>query len=255
MKFTQTHTRTWTTDLDDFQIVDSNDEVVVYLEQDTDPQNPREEYENIGTLVQPYDSRDTSLTDKNCEDIAATLKDFFDGEYTTEGQYGDPDGEPPVPQEGELPFTYDSPNYDPNRPGDLQRFIKDQFGADLIYGIDVATQSGYYVTVDKNPGPLRGSRNLCTAYLFVRQLDIDILRQDSPDWEPDIEALLDGEYETLKAYLENEVYGYVLAEHKDGELGEILESCWGYYGEAYAKEEAQAVFNYHVNNQKETSNA
>jgi hypothetical protein len=51
----------------------------------------------------------------------------------------------------------------------------------------------------------------------------------------DAERVLRGEVETYDQYLTSDVYGYVIEED-----GEFLDSCWGFYGEDYCREEAEA---------------
>lgn len=49
--------------------------------------------------------------------------------------------------------------------------------------------------------------------------------------------VLKGEVETLGAYLDGDVYGYEIYD-KDGDL---VDSCYGFYGLEYAKEEAKSA--------------
>lgn len=54
--------------------------------------------------------------------------------------------------------------------------------------------------------------------------------------------LLKGEVETYDMYLRSDIYGYVISQpcEKCGEPEE-LDSCWGYYGFDYCKQEAIAI--------------
>lgn len=52
-----------------------------------------------------------------------------------------------------------------------------------------------------------------------------------------IQTYLEGEVETYDQYLTGQVFGY---EVKDAE-GDVLESCWGFYGEEYCLEEMRAA--------------
>lgn len=57
--------------------------------------------------------------------------------------------------------------------------------------------------------------------------------------------ILKGELEEFQAYLDGDVFGYVIRD----EEGEEIESCFGYYGEQYAEEEARAIVD-HLNHQQ-----
>lgn len=48
--------------------------------------------------------------------------------------------------------------------------------------------------------------------------------------------------ETWDAYISGEVYGYEIHNEED----EIVDSCWGFYGEKYAKQEGESVLGFHV---------
>lgn len=56
------------------------------------------------------------------------------------------------------------------------------------------------------------------------------------------EGLLD----TWNTYLEGDVWGYVI----EDELGEHVESCWGYYGHEHAEEEGRNMLKYAAKNYK-----
>ena len=70
--------------------------------------------------------------------------------------------------------------------------------------------------------------------------------------------LAEGSLEEIIAWADGEVYGYILEKKKpwtkvyededEDEAGfdwEVVESCWGFYGEKYAREEAESVFDAH----------
>jgi hypothetical protein len=56
-----------------------------------------------------------------------------------------------------------------------------------------------------------------------------------------IERILRGEVETFAQYLEGDVYGIVITDPD----GEEVDSCWGFYGFEYAKEEAERMLKEH----------
>ena len=55
------------------------------------------------------------------------------------------------------------------------------------------------------------------------------------------EKLLQGEVETYDQYLRNDVYGYKIIDKRDDE---DLDSCWGFFGISYAKEEMKNQLKY-----------
>jgi hypothetical protein len=50
-------------------------------------------------------------------------------------------------------------------------------------------------------------------------------------------AVLEGEVETYDQYLRGDVYGYAV----EDEGGNVLDSCWGFYGLDYCREEAKGA--------------
>lgn len=59
---------------------------------------------------------------------------------------------------------------------------------------------------------------------------------------PWILAALEGELGEWSTYFEGDVYGYVCEDAR----GELLDSCWGFYGLEYAEAEAREMLAYHV---------
>jgi hypothetical protein len=55
--------------------------------------------------------------------------------------------------------------------------------------------------------------------------------------QADLQKCLRGEVETYDMYLTGQVYGFIV---KDDE-GEDLDSCWGYFGDEYCKQDAESV--------------
>jgi hypothetical protein len=69
------------------------------------------------------------------------------------------------------------------------------------------------------------------------KLEEEWAKHGSPDPKAAALACLKSECEELNQYLQGEVYGYVI-ESPDGEF---LDSCWGFYGDDYATDEAQSA--------------
>ena len=72
------------------------------------------------------------------------------------------------------------------------------------------------------------------GFIYCTQEDID------REWNGDKEAAkkyLEGEIKTYDQYLTGDVYGFSIK----NKHGEDVDSCWGFYGIEYAKEEANSV--------------
>jgi hypothetical protein len=75
--------------------------------------------------------------------------------------------------------------------------------------------------------------------------------QAQKEWGDDHEAnalrVLRGEVETFDQYLRGDVYGYTITD-KDGD---VVDSCWGFYGRECADEEGMAALNHYATMQGE----
>jgi hypothetical protein len=70
---------------------------------------------------------------------------------------------------------------------------------------------------------------------------------NTPDYEANALRVLSGEVKTFDQYLRGDVYGYTITDAH----GDIVDSCWGFYGIEFAKEEAQAALKYWATKQGE----
>lgn len=64
-----------------------------------------------------------------------------------------------------------------------------------------------------------------------------------------LENYLRGEVETYDQFLRGEVYGYMI-ESPDGDS---LDSCWGFYGIDYCKQEAESMVDWYVKEDEKTA--
>lgn len=72
------------------------------------------------------------------------------------------------------------------------------------------------------------------GFIYCTQADID------REWDGDVEKAtqyLIGEVKTYDQYLVGDVYGFSV----ESKHGEDIDSCWGFYGIEYAKEEANSA--------------
>ena len=56
-----------------------------------------------------------------------------------------------------------------------------------------------------------------------------------------VEQVLEGEIRTYDQYLTGDVWGYVI----EDEEGNLVDSCWGFFGREYAESEAEAAAKYY----------
>lgn len=83
---------------------------------------------------------------------------------------------------------------------------------------------------------------------FYAVIDRDALKKEYLDFGYSMRKALyharrcaQGEIETWNAWCDGEVYGYIVT---DTATGETVDSCWGFYGEKYAEEEAKSAVKY-----------
>lgn len=67
------------------------------------------------------------------------------------------------------------------------------------------------------------------------------VKRISPQTRKKALDLLRAEVETFDQYLTGDVWGYTIT---DDETDEVLDSCWGFYGYDYAKEQAEEALEY-----------
>ena len=69
-------------------------------------------------------------------------------------------------------------------------------------------------------------------------------------FEKKIIGILDGEIETYDQYLTGDIHGYMIYRPEDEELGDSVDSCWGFYGRDTAMEEAESMVDWNIENDK-----
>lgn len=84
------------------------------------------------------------------------------------------------------------------------------------------------------------------GWIFVSK---DKVKRESLD-ETKIEEYLKGEVEVYDQYLTGDVYGYKIYEVTTCDLGhehrELVDSCWGFYGEEDCRIEAESIMKYYM---------
>lgn len=84
----------------------------------------------------------------------------------------------------------------------------------------------------------------CNAVAVTTHKRVSELCGDDPSYhEPAwILSALEGELGEWRKLFEGDVYGYVVEDSR----GELLDSCWGFYGLEYAVEEGKSMLAWHV---------
>ena len=183
--------------------------IVLEIHQDEDPMSPRE-WDNLGTMVCWH--RQYNLGDRQIKD----------------GEYDSPDAivAAIVKEEGELAVIL--PLYLFDHSGLTISTSDEMFRAFDAEGWDWGKVGFIYVSMAKVREEYGGRGNRESS-MKPTKAGIDKAAK-----------VLRAEVETYDQYLRLDVYGYVL---KNG-AGEVLDSCWGFYGfeECLAEAKASAEF-------------
>ncbi len=204
----------------DFRLpVEGSRKVVIHLIQDEDAQNPRTEYDNVGTMVcwhghyqlgdeQPSVDSETFLRQLACA-YDQKLEDFI------------------FEQEDEERIN-----------ARVQRVLDQHY---LILPLYLYDHSGISMSTTSFMGRAQhatwdsGTVGLiyCTREKALEEWGGKGKRLTKQVREQALQYLK-GEVETYDQYLRGDVYGYQVKRK-----GEVLDSCWGYYGLETAKVEAE----------------
>jgi hypothetical protein len=119
---------------------------------------------------------------------------------------------------------------------DVEKYLRKERGAALILPVYLYDHSG--VTISTKPFSCRwdSCRVGCIYATREQILKTYSLKRLTKAALKKAEALLQGEVETFDQYLTGQVYGIV-----EYHNGVETDSCWGFYGDEYAKEEAEAT--------------
>ena len=86
-----------------------------------------------------------------------------------------------------------------------------------------------------------------SGFVYCRASDAEDEWAGDPHFRANALRVLRGEVETFDQYLRGDVYGYTITD-KDGD---VVDSCWGFYGIECAEEEARSALNYWATQQGE----
>jgi hypothetical protein len=119
------------------------------------------------------------------------------------------------------------------------RYLRLIHGAEIVM-LGLIDHSGISMYVGGGPavGDSQGWDSGTVGFIYVtRETIVREHGADTPESRENARACLVSEVETYDQYLRGDVYGYTV----EDEAGNVLDSCWGFYGAEYAMDEARAA--------------
>lgn len=174
------------------------------LHHDEDPQNPREEYENLATFV--FQHNRYNLGDGTFEAMLFPydLDDFKSRFY---GQT--------FPQDRFAKL--------------IERYVRMRFKSIAFTWVGMYDHSG--ISIYPSSHDHRGWDSGVIGFAYVSEKNLEIT--ETPRHLAEDRML--GEIKVYDQYLSGDVYGYEILD----ENGDHLDSCWGFYGRDYAEQEME----------------
>jgi len=179
--------------------------LTIKVEQDTDPMNPRTEWDNLGTMVCFHNKYILGDEDHDYK----LFKLHFEMRAIRGGDYS----------------VWDMLE---------RRLVSD--GAAVILPLYLYDHGGITMSCGSFPCGWDSGQ---VGFIFISK---EKARKEY-GWKrltkkrlEKLETYLRGEVETYDQYLTGDVWGYII----EDEDGEHVDSCWGYFGEEAAREEAEA---------------
>jgi hypothetical protein len=108
-----------------------------------------------------------------------------------------------------------------------------------LIGLPVYAYIHSGVTISTSPFSCRWDSGQC-GFAYCRASDAEDEWTGDSHFRANALRVLTGEVETFDQYLQGDVYGYTITDAH----GDIVDSCWGFYGIECAEEEAQAALKY-----------
>jgi hypothetical protein len=82
----------------------------------------------------------------------------------------------------------------------------------------------------------------CVGFVWTTKKKVESLMGPTRYWRKTARKIIAQEIKELDQYLTGDVWGYMVKD-KDGE---IVDSCWGFFGRDFVEEEGNRAFAYHV---------
>ncbi len=186
----------------------------VRYEQDDNPSNPREEFDHVGTMACWH--RRYYLGDKHESEDAESYLRSLAGNHTEE-DVGEVDMEK------------------------VHEILEEHY---MILPLYLYDHSGITMSCSSFSCPWDSGQ---VGFIYCS------LKKAKEEGVKDIEKCLRSEVEEYDQYLTGDVWGYIV-ERKDDESEddewEHEDSCWGFFGEDFVKQEGESMLKWHLDEQK-----
>ena len=186
----------------------------VEIYQDNTPLNPRQEWDNAGTIISLADWSFSS--DKNAYPLKKSVKDRnYEGQYTYDTE------------DIEAQDVFNSNN------SPKHYYIHGQKEKTLVLPIYMYSHSGD--TIKNSPFSCKWDSGL-VGYIYMSEStakENGFTKGKNIDWKKVKEYLI-GETKTYDQYITGDIYGFIAYDINpiNGEIDEInTDSCWGFYGD------------------------
>ena len=142
---------------------------------------------------------------------------------------------------------YNSDNY--NGWDELREQIEQDYNVGVILPLYLYDHSG--ITMSTSPFSCNwDSGQVGWIFCTKEEMDSNWIKLSGQDKIERSEVLLKGEVETYDQYLTGDVYGYKIYEVSTCDHGhehkELVDSCWGFYGEEECRSEGEGVMKYYT---------
>ena len=178
----------------------------ITIEHDTDPLNPRTEYENVGRMVCWHRRYNLGDEQPTCSPDEYMFKMMYDREFDLKRKW--------------IPENIKKEH--------VEAYVNKHYFILPLYLYD---HSGITISTKPFGCPWDSGQ---VGFIFA---DRECKEREAPGcgWRyDDMLAGLTAEVETYDSYLTGDIYGYTT---KDQD-GEVVDSCWGFYGYEHCKTEA-----------------
>ncbi len=121
---------------------------------------------------------------------------------------------------------------------EVKEWLEKTMKAVLVLPLGLYDHSGITMYIGENHDRWDGGQ---VGFVYVTEEAMKREQEADPTYNLErAEACVRGEVEEYDKYLRGDVYGFSIENPKNGEE---IDSCWGFFGLEYAKEEAESIAN------------
>ena len=151
----------------------------------------------------------------------------------------------------------DEHEYEPDSIEDLIEVLTERHGEILWRPVSAYIHSGISIWIGDpvNPFDLQGWDTGLLGIIYItreqvlKEMNLKRMTKKARKWAYDY---MEGEVEEYNCYLTGDAWGIGLAElDEDGEIIDVDDTCWGFFGKRWAIEEATNQLEYHIHSQEE----